>query len=76
MDETLLRLIDARAPGASVCPSEAARAVDPGGWRALMPEARAAAARLVARGDAEVTQGGRVVDPASARGPIRVRRRR
>jgi hypothetical protein len=74
LEEALGRLLDARAPGASVCPSEAARDVDPDGWRALMPASRAAAARMVARGAAEVTQGGRVVDPAAARGPIRVRR--
>ena len=67
-------LLDARAPGASICPSEAARAVDPEGWRALMPEARAAAGRLAARGVVEVTQGGTVVDVAAARGPVRVRR--
>ncbi|MEX5717850.1 DUF3253 domain-containing protein [Geodermatophilus maliterrae] len=67
-------LLDARAPGATICPSEAARAVDPEGWRALMPEARAAAGRLAARGVVEVTQGGTVVDVAAARGPVRVRR--
>lgn len=76
LEAALLRLVDARAPGASVCPSEAARAVAPDGWRPLMNEAREAARRLLERGEAEVTQGGRVVDPASARGPIRVRRRR
>lgn len=76
LEEALGRLIDARAAGASVCPSEAARDVDPEGWRALMDDTRAAAARMAARGEVEVTQGGRAVDPASARGPIRVRRPR
>jgi hypothetical protein len=68
-------LLDQRRPEATVCPSEAARAVDPEGWRELMPAARAAAGRLVAAGTAEVTQGGVVVDVATARGPVRVRRR-
>lgn len=76
LEEALGGLLDARTPGASVCPSEAARAVSPDGWRDLMDEARAAAARMVSRGEAEVTQGGRVVNPAGARGPIRVRRPR
>ncbi|PWW22436.1 uncharacterized protein DUF3253 [Geodermatophilus normandii] len=67
-------LLDARAPGATICPSEAARAVDPEGWRALMPQARAAAGRLAQRGVVEVTQRGAVVDVATARGPVRVRR--
>ena len=39
-----------------------------------MEPARAAARRLVARGQVEITQGGRVVDPSTAEGPIRVRR--
>jgi hypothetical protein len=39
-----------------------------------MEPARAAARRLVARGEVEITQGGRVVDPSTAKGPLRVRR--
>jgi hypothetical protein len=76
LERALTALLDARAPTASVCPSEAARAVDPEGWRDLMPAAREAAARLVAAGEAEVTQGGEVVDVRTARGPVRVRRPR
>ncbi len=76
LERAIAALLDARAPGATICPSEAARAVDPEGWRALMPEARAAAGRLAAAGEAEVTQGGEVVDVATARGPVRVRRPR
>lgn len=73
----ILDLLDTRPPSASICPSEAARRVagdDPGAWRPLMEPARAAARRLVAAGEVEVTQRGRVVDPSRARGPIRVRR--
>jgi hypothetical protein len=76
LERAIGTLLDARADGLSICPSEAARAVDPDGWRALMPAARAAAGRLVARGDVEVTQRGAVVDVATARGPIRIRRPR
>jgi hypothetical protein len=67
-------LLDARRAGVSICPPEAARAVDPAGWRELIPAARAAAGRLAADGSVEVTQRGEVVDVASARGPVRVRR--
>ncbi len=74
LERAIDALLGARAPGASICPSEAARAVDPGGWRELMPEARAAAGRLASRGAVEVTQGGAVVDVGTARGPVRVRR--
>jgi hypothetical protein len=48
--------------------------VDPEGWRDLMEPARQAARRLVAAGDVEITQGGHVVDPSTAKGPIRIRR--
>ena len=47
-----------------------------GRWRELMPAARAAAGRLAAAGEVEVTQHGEVVDVATARGPVRVRRPR
>jgi hypothetical protein len=74
LERTIDALLDSRRAGASICPSEAARAVDPEGWRELMPAARAAAGRLAAAGSVEVTQGGEVVDVAAARGPVRVRR--
>ncbi len=78
---TILSLLDQRAPTATICPSEAARAVagpdaDEDRWRDLMEPARRAARRLVEAGEVEVTQGGEVVDAATARGPIRIRRAR
>jgi Protein of unknown function (DUF3253) len=74
LERAIDALLDARRAGATICPSEAARAVDPDGWRELMPAARAAAGRLAAAGQVEVTQRGAVVDVATARGPVRVRR--
>ena len=56
----------------AVTPSGAADA-DAEPWRALLEPVRAGARRLVARGALEITQGGRVVDPSRARGPIRLR---
>ncbi|MCZ2806034.1 DUF3253 domain-containing protein [Modestobacter sp. VKM Ac-2983] len=76
LEQTIGALLDQRRPGASICPSEAARAIDPGGWRDLMPAARAAAGRLAGAGAVEVTQSGEVVDVGTARGPVRVRRPR
>ncbi|MFH8892800.1 MULTISPECIES: DUF3253 domain-containing protein [unclassified Streptomyces] len=78
LERAILELLERRGPTASICPSDAARAVyegDDDGWRALMEPARRAAGRLVAAGDVEITQGGRPVDPTEARGPIRIRRR-
>jgi hypothetical protein len=68
----ILAATAARGPGRSVCPSEIARALDPAGWRALMPAVRAAAAALAAEGAIRVTQRGVAVDAATARGPIRL----
>jgi len=73
LESAIVALLGGRAAGATLCPSEAARAVDPDGWRGLMEPARMAARRLVAAGRVEITQRGRVVDPDTARGPIRVR---
>jgi hypothetical protein len=67
----------------TICPSEAAKLVagDPRNkshaarrdWESLMEPARAAARRLVAKGQIVITQHSRPVDPATAKGPIRLR---
>jgi hypothetical protein len=41
-----------------------------------MEDARRAARRLVAAGLIEITQGGHVVDPSTAKGPVRLRLKR
>lgn len=75
--ETAIRdLLAARAATSTICPSDAARAVGGEDWRDRMDDAREAARRLVAAGEVEITQGGKVVDLATARGPIRIRSRR
>lgn len=77
LEDGIRSLLDRRAATASICPSEAARLVGgDDGWRELMEPARRAARRLVASGEVEITQSGRVVDPSSAKGPIRIRRAR
>lgn len=75
LEATIVDLLSQRAPASTICPSDAARAVGGDDWRELMDAARSAAARLVAAGEVDITQGGDVVDLASARGPIRIRRR-
>lgn len=74
LERAIRTLLAGRAGGATICPSEAARAVGGEDWRPLMEPARAAARRLVAAGEVEITQGGTVVDPSTAKGPIRIRR--
>lgn len=75
LERAIVELLAGRARGATICPSEAARRVDAEGWRRLIEPARRAARRLVAAGRLEIVQGGRAVDPSTARGPIRLRRR-
>lgn len=81
LESAITGLLELRAGNATICPSEASRLVaceqglDGEGWRDLMEPARAAARRLVASGHVEIVQRGRVVDPSTAKGAIRVRRR-
>ncbi|MEL7447811.1 MAG: DUF2256 and DUF3253 domain-containing protein [Pseudomonadota bacterium] len=78
LEAAILGLLAQRAHGATICPSEAAKHVgglDEANWRPLMEPARRAARRLVAKGDIDITQRGQVVDPSTAKGPIRLRRR-
>lgn len=73
LERVILELLEQRAAGASICPSDAARHVGGDEWRPLMDPVRQAAARLAAQGDVVITQGGEVVDLDSVRGPIRIR---
>lgn len=75
LEVAILELLEARGAGKTICPSEAARRVAPEGWRALMEPARQAARRLCARDLLWITQKGQIVDPSTAKGPIRLRLR-
>jgi hypothetical protein len=74
LERTILRLLAARDPKATICPSDAARVVSPDNWRELMERTRAAARRLVTADKVEILQRGRPVDPSTAKGPIRIGR--
>ena len=81
LESAITTLLDERARGATICPSEAAtivahgQGIDDDRWRNLMEPARAVARRLVAAGEVEIVQRGRVVDPSTAKGAILIRRR-
>jgi hypothetical protein len=71
---TILELARERGPDKTICPSDAARAVDGDNWRDLMDDAREAARELARDGEVEISQRGGVLDPnAQWRGPIRIR---
>jgi hypothetical protein len=75
LENAIFTLLAQRQRGASICPSDAARAVYPDviHWRAAMLVVRALAAQLVAQGKLVVTQGGEIVNITTAKGPIRLR---
>lgn len=79
IEAAMLELLARPGAGPTICPSEVARKVaGPDGsdtWRHLMPATRNAARRLVVQKKVEILQHGRIVDPSSARGPIRIRLR-
>lgn len=68
---TLLGLLAQRDPGKTICPSEVARTLSAENWRELMPAVREIGVELAAEGQIVVKQRGQVVDPRTARGPIR-----
>ena len=73
LEVAIMDLLSQRGPGKTICPSEAARLLDPSGWKELMDKARAAARRLVAQGEIVVTQRRKIVDPSEVKGPIRLK---
>jgi hypothetical protein len=69
IEAKILDLLNARE--GTICPSDAARALAED-WRPLMDPVRRVARDME---QIEITQKGRVVDPDTARGPIRLRLR-
>jgi hypothetical protein len=67
-------LLRHRRPDATICPSDAARAVGGRSWRELMDAAREVAAELSQEGTIVVRQRGADVDVAAAVGPVRLAR--
>ncbi|MEN8694432.1 MAG: DUF3253 domain-containing protein [Akkermansiaceae bacterium] len=76
LEDTILSLLHSRPSNFTICPSEAARAIFPAErWRDEMERTRRAARRLVATGKLQILQKGKVVDPSTAKGPIRLSKR-
>lgn len=74
---TILDHCNARPDGATICPSEVARALWPCNWRGRMHAIRDVGLRLAREGDIEITQRGVVRDPNEViRGAIRYRSKR
>lgn len=73
VEDAIFGLLAGRERGKSICPSEAARAVDPEGWRRIMPQVRATAVGLARQGRLVITRKGKPVDPDAFKGVIRLR---
>jgi len=74
VEAQIFELLARRVPGASICPSEVARALvsAPLDWRALMPQVREVAQELARRRRVLVTRKGDRVDAMDRGGPIRL----
>ena len=72
---TMLRLVEARGAGKTICPSEVARELGgphPDGWGPLMQPVRRVAVRLAHEGRVAILRKGRPVDPDDFRGIYRL----
>lgn len=70
--DQILALLEARGAGKTICPSELLSEVDKQD-SAMMEKVRQSARLLVAEGKIQITQNNHVVDPSTAKGPIRLR---
>lgn len=76
IEKAIFDLLDARASGKTICPSEVARQLAPDDWRPLMPQIRAAAVELAGKGALDILQKGHAIaHDWPIRGPIRLGRR-
>ena len=73
IEEAIFALLAEREPGKSIDPSEAAWAVDPEGWRRLLPQVRATAVGLARQGRLEILRHGKPADPEAFKGVYRLR---
>jgi hypothetical protein len=74
-EQAIVALLASRGEHASICPSEAARALSGQKFRSVMDPVRAAAFRLAGRGVVRLTQGETELRlDVVPRGPFRVRR--
>ena len=68
----ILELLEKRGAGKTICPSEVLANADKSN-KELMEKVRSSARLLVAKGKIVITQNGRIVDPSTAKGTIRLR---
>jgi hypothetical protein len=72
IETAILDLIAARGLGKTICPTEAARALDAEGWRRLLPQVRATAVGLARSGKITIFRHGKPADPDTFKGVYRL----
>jgi hypothetical protein len=73
VESAIFEVLASRDAGKTICPSQAARALDAEGWRRLMPQVRATAVGLARQGRLVITRHGKPADPDTFKGVYRLR---
>jgi hypothetical protein len=73
IEDALFALLAPLPPSKSISPEDVARAVDPEGWRRMLPRVRAEAVGLARQGKIVITRHGKPADPGTFKGVYRLR---
>lgn len=73
IEAAILDLLGKLAPGKSISPEEAARAVDPEGWRRQLSQVRSTAVGLARAGRLVILRHNKPADPDDFKGVWRMR---
>ncbi|MDB5429524.1 MAG: hypothetical protein JWP35_640 [Caulobacter sp.] len=73
IEDTILSQLAELPAGKSIDPSAVAKAVDPEGWRRMLPQVRSTAVGLARIGKLVITRHGKPADPDSFKGVYRLR---
>lgn len=71
--QCILDKTQARGAAKTICPSDVARELGGNDWRSLMDNVRQVGIALADANQILVTQKGKIIDPRTAKGPIRYR---
>jgi hypothetical protein len=71
-EDAILAAIAARGDGKTICPTDAARVLDPENWRARLHQIRAAGVHLARTGAISIYRKGKPVSPDGFKGVYRL----
>lgn len=73
-EDAILAAIDARGAGKTICPTDAAKVLDPENWRGRLHQIRAAGVHLARTGVISIYRKGKPVSPDGFKGVYRLGR--